>query len=83
MPLVIPDDVLKATGLTERDALIEFSCRLYDAGKLGLWPAARTCDLDRMAFINELQKRDIAVFKPTVEDIENDLKTLEALELRP
>ena len=40
--LSIPDHVLRQAGLTERDALVEFACRLFDAGKITLWSAART-----------------------------------------
>ena len=32
----IPDDLLKEAGLDEREALVEFACRLFDAGKLPL-----------------------------------------------
>ncbi len=37
MPLVIPDDALREAGLSEREALIEFACHLFEAGKLHLW----------------------------------------------
>jgi predicted HTH domain antitoxin len=79
MPLVISDDILHESGLSENEALIEFACRLYDAEKLQFWPAARLCGMDRMAFINELQKRHIPVFRPSIEDVEHDIKTLERL----
>ena len=79
MSLVIPDDVLRESGLSELEALIEIACRLYDAERLRLWPAARLCGLDRMAFINELQKRQLPVFRPSVEEVEDDIKTLERL----
>ncbi|HKQ50114.1 MAG TPA: UPF0175 family protein [Phycisphaerae bacterium] len=82
MVLVIPDDILHESGLSEDDALVEFACRLYDAEKLQLWPAARLCGMDRMAFINELQKRRIAVFRPSVEEVKDDIRTLERLSPR-
>lgn len=77
MSLVIPDDILLESGSSDHEALIEIACRLYDAEKLPLWPAARLCGLDRMAFIKELQKRQIPVFRPSVEEVEDDIKTLE------
>ena len=38
MPVIIPDETLKQTGLTEREALIEFACLFFSKGKLDLWP---------------------------------------------
>ena len=34
MPVIIPDETLKQAGLTEKEALIEIACRLFDADKL-------------------------------------------------
>ena len=39
MPVVISDETLKQAGLTEREAVVEIACRLFDAGKLA--PLAR------------------------------------------
>jgi predicted HTH domain antitoxin len=44
-PLTIPDEVLRELHLDEREARIEFACRLFDAGKLPLIPAARLVQL--------------------------------------
>lgn len=79
MPLVIPDDALQEAGLDEHDALVEFACRLFDAGKLGLWPAARLAGLERVAMEHELIKRGIAIYRPTLADVANDLTTLDRL----
>ncbi len=79
MPVVIPDEVLKEAGLSEREVLIEVACRLYDTDRLDLWPAAKLCGLDRLAFINELQRRRIPVFRPSVDDVEHDVETLAKL----
>ena len=80
MPIVIPDAILKQAGLSEKEALTEIACRLYDAQKLSLWQAAQLCGLDRLGFIDELQRREIPVYRPSVEDVEHDIKTLEELE---
>ena len=79
MPLTIPDETLRAAGLDEREALIEFACRLFDAGKLALWPAAKLAGLDRVDFEDELLKRKIPVYRPTVEDLAHDLAVLDRL----
>ncbi|MEW6741691.1 MAG: UPF0175 family protein [Planctomycetota bacterium] len=54
MPLIIPDEILQAAGLSENDALIEIACRLFDAGRLTLWDAARLARLSRVEIEGEL-----------------------------
>jgi predicted HTH domain antitoxin len=76
MSITISDDVLKEAGLSERDALIEFACRLFDAGKLHLPAAAKLAGLDRASFEGELRARKISVYRPTVEDLRHDLDSL-------
>lgn len=76
MTFTIPDDILKQAGLTERDALIEFACHLFDADRLSRRAASRLSGLDRVSFEIELRKRGIAVFRPTVADFQSDLETL-------
>ena len=41
MSLFIPDDILKEAGLTADEALTEFACRLFDAGRLSKSAAAK------------------------------------------
>ncbi len=79
MPLVIPDDALREAGLSERDALIEFACRLFDAGKLTLWSAARLAGLSRVAFEDELLARGIPWLRPDRCDLADDVAGLERL----
>lgn len=79
MPVTIPDEVLRQAGLTEREALIEIACRLFDAGKLALWPAAQLCGLDRVDFEIALADRGLAAYRPTPQDLRDDLATLDRL----
>ena len=79
MPVVIPDEVLRKAGLSEREARIEIACRLFDIGKLHLWPAAQLAGLTRVEMEGELMKRNIPIYRPTVEDLEHDLATLKRL----
>jgi len=79
MPLVIPDDVLRQTGLNEAEARIEVACHLFDASLLSLWPAAKFAGLGRAEFEAELRGRKIAVYRPTVEDLQTDLQSLRQL----
>jgi predicted HTH domain antitoxin len=52
--VIIPDVTLKQAGLTEKDALIEIACRLFDGDKLHLWPAAKLAGLSRDEFESAL-----------------------------
>ena len=75
----IPEEILKQLGLDERGATIEFACRMYDAGKLSLHEACKLAGLSRTAFEDALLNRGLPIFKPTVEEFRQDLKTLESL----
>jgi predicted HTH domain antitoxin len=72
MTISIPDDILREAGLSESDALVELACRLFDAGRLAKESAARLCGLDRVAFERELHRRNLAVYRTTLEDYEQD-----------
>ena len=79
MPLTISDETLQQAGLTEREALVEFACRLFDAGKLHLWPAAKMVGITRTEMEVELMQRNIPIYRPTIEDINHDVETLKKL----
>ena len=81
MPLVISDEQLRSMQMSERDALVEIACRLFDAGRLGFHAAMRLTNLDRTSFENELIQRQIPIYRPTVEDLREDLETLDKLGL--
>ncbi len=80
MTISIPDDILKQAGLTERDALIEFACRLFDADKLDLNTAGRLAGLQRVEFERELRLRNLATVHYSVADYEQDRKTISELD---
>lgn len=79
MPLTITDELLRQAGLSEDEARIEFACRLFEAGRLGLWSAARWCGLPRVQFEAELFRRLIPLYRPTLRDLENELDNLTRL----
>jgi predicted HTH domain antitoxin len=79
VPLFISDETLQAAGLTEGDALVEFACRLFDAGRLPLWPAAKLAGLSRVAFEQALRERKIAEYRPKPSDLADDLRALDRL----
>jgi predicted HTH domain antitoxin len=80
MPLTLSDDVLEKAGMTADEARVEIACRLFDAGKLALWPAAQLAQLSRTEFEGELLSRRIPIYRPTLADLQNDLETLKQLE---
>lgn len=79
MTIFIPDDILKEAGLTEREALIEFACRLFDTDRLGKASAARLSGLERVEFEAELRNRGLAVYHASLEGFEQDLESLRSL----
>ncbi len=74
MPVIIPDETLKQTGLTEREALIEFACLFFSKGKLDLWPAAQLAGLTRDEFSSQLVSRGIAPYRMDEEYIRHELE---------
>lgn len=80
MPLVISDEQLRVMNMDERNAQIEIACRLFDAERLSLPAAAGFAGLSRAAMEGELRRRQIAIYRPTLEDLHQDLAVLESLE---
>lgn len=72
MTINVPDDILRQAGLTERDALVEFACRLFDAERLDLFAGARLAGLSRADFEAELRARRIPIYRPTLQDVDDD-----------
>lgn len=77
MPAIIPDETLKQAGLTEKEALIEIACRLFDADKLLLWPAAQLAGMSRGEFESALMSRGIAVHRIDEEYLRHELEMSE------
>ena len=79
MPLTLSDEVLQQTGMSADEARVEIACRLFDAGKLALWPAAQLAQMTRVEFEGELVQRKIPVYRYTADDLKSDLETIEHL----
>ena len=75
MTLQIPDDILAKAGISENEALLELACRLFDTGKLGLFPAAKLASLSQAEFEEVLLDRQIPIYRYTEDDLKNDQKT--------
>jgi len=65
MPVTISDEALRAAGLTEGEAKIEFACRLFDAGKLTIGHAARLAGLTEIQLEQELERRGLPRYRYT------------------
>lgn len=72
MCLLIPDDILREAGVTDREALAELACRLYDAERLDLTAAARLAGLSRVEFERELLARGLALMHYGEEEFQQD-----------
>ena len=77
--ITVPDEVLREAGLSEHEAILEFACRLFDAGKLTLWSAAQLAGLDRNCMEDALLERGIPIYRPTAQDMAQDLANLDRL----
>jgi predicted HTH domain antitoxin len=79
MPLVITDEQLEIMRMGEGDARIEIACRLFDGERLSLPAAAKFAGLSRVAMEGELRQRRISLYRPTIEDLRQDLDVLRGL----
>jgi predicted HTH domain antitoxin len=83
MPVTIPDDILRQAGLSEREALIEIACRLYDAGRLEQPDAVSLCGLTRPEFWDALRSRGLAWMRVDEADVAGELEVLARLGSKP
>jgi predicted HTH domain antitoxin len=63
--------------MNEREARVEIACRLFQAGKLDLWPAAELAGLSRAEMEGQLRARKIPIYSPTIEDFDQDVKAID------
>jgi predicted HTH domain antitoxin len=80
MPLTIPDEILRQSGLSEREMAIEIACRLFEAGTIYLPDACKLAGISRIELEEELRRRKIPVYRYTREMYEQDLETLSKLD---
>lgn len=76
MVINIPDDILQSTGLSAQELVIEIAARLFDADKLGFHAARRLAALSRLEFENRLRERGIAIYRPRLEDVKQELREI-------
>jgi predicted HTH domain antitoxin len=79
MGVLIPDDVLQATGMTAEELRQEIAVLLFQKEKLTLSQASGLAAMNRLPSQHLLASRAIPVNYDTAE-FEADLKTLKALD---
>ncbi|WP_407898637.1 UPF0175 family protein [Scytonema sp. NUACC26] len=78
MSLVISDDIVKASGLSERELLLEIVIMLFKQDKISLGKASELIGIHRMQFQKLLAERNICVHYDVAE-FQEDLKTLQEM----
>jgi predicted HTH domain antitoxin len=79
MPLTITDEELQAAGVSAEEARLELASRLFQAGKLDLWPAAQLAGLTRVQMEEALHDRKIPIYVIDEEYWQQELTSLKWL----
>lgn len=75
MSLILPEDILQATGMSEEELLQEIAILLFQKDKLTLARASRLAGLSRLQFQHLLASRQIPVHYEE-SDLDEDLRSL-------
>ncbi|MUG91055.1 UPF0175 family protein [Scytonema sp. UIC 10036] len=75
MSIIIPDEILTITRMTEAEMRQEIAVMLFQKEKLTLAQASRFALMNRIAFQHLLASRQISVHYD-VEDFQEDIKNL-------
>jgi len=75
MSIVIPDEILHATGMSEAELMQEVAILLFQKEKLTLGQASRLAKMSQLQFQHLLASRQIPVHYDVAE-LEADLETL-------
>jgi predicted HTH domain antitoxin len=79
MPLTFSDEDLAALHMDERQARIEFACRLFDAGRMSFGHAANLAQISHEQMSEEIERRGIPRYRYTAEHLEQDLEGLKRI----
>ena len=78
MNLVIPDDILTASEMSETELKLEIAIVLYKREKISAGKASEWLGINLIEFRRELGKRGITI-NYDVEDFQADVETLRSL----
>ncbi|MFB2893327.1 UPF0175 family protein [Aerosakkonemataceae cyanobacterium BLCC-F50] len=79
MSVIISDEILQATQMSESEFKQEIAIILFQTGKLTLGHASNLAGMDKTLFLQLLKERQIPLYYYDVEDYEQDLKNLREL----
>lgn len=79
MSIVILDEILQASGLTECEFRQDIALHLFETGHLTLGSASKLADMPLNTFRQLLKQRNIPLYSYDIEDFELDLKNLQQL----
>lgn len=80
MTVLIPDDILRATRMTEDELKLEIAIMLYKQEKISSGKARSWTGLTVIEFQHELAKRGLCI-NYDVADFQADVKTLQSMKL--
>ncbi|NEP83799.1 MAG: UPF0175 family protein [Okeania sp. SIO3C4] len=78
MSIIISDEILCTTRMTESEMKLEIAVMLFQKEKLTLGQASRFADMNRIAFQHLLASRQIPVHYD-VKDLEKDIENLKKM----
>lgn len=79
MSILISDEIVAASQLTQPEFLQEIALHLFQSERLTLGYAAQMAQMDRPSFEALLKARQIPLYVYDVEDFEADIQSLQAL----
>ena len=79
MSVIIPDDIVHATRMTEEELKREIAIFLFEKDKLTLAQASHLAEMSRLQFQHLLASRQIPVHYDVAE-FEEDLRTLQEMD---
>jgi predicted HTH domain antitoxin len=74
MTIHIPDNLADKANVTEREALIELACRLFDAERISKFEATSLTGLSRIEFEEQLVSRKLPRIRISDEEFMHDLR---------
>lgn len=77
MSLVIPDEILKASGWSDDELLLELVLLLFQQEKVSLGKAAELLNMSQISFQHLLASRDICIHYDVAE-FQEDIEYLKA-----
>lgn len=79
MSLIISDEIVKASGLSEKELILELIILLFQKNNISIGKASQLAQMPLLQFQNELAKRNITIHYDE-SDLEIDLQNLGMLE---